>query len=561
MREMKFERVYILSHEERRARSMVFSEGATVVRAGNGYGKSALLKSLYETFGAEPHRIDQSWRGANVISAVDFSVDGRRQTIMKYAGTYTVFDASAQRLFHTASVSQELSPFLAELLDFRLLMTDQREQVVIPPPAYAFAPYYIDQDKSWSVAWEPFRSMYLPRSAAALADYHSGLKPNAYYVAQAERDRVAARLKDAEGRRRGIADAMEHLREIESAPAIYFDLADFQAETESLLVESRRLHEEQVTHRSKLSELMETRAQWSAQIAITRAALAEFNEVFESAAGHSLDVECPTCGEHYTNDIAARFNIAADTEALVGVLHHAQEQWRGLEAEIGVARSNISEITDTLTRVQAILSVRRNDLSLGEVIAAEGRNVATRVLRERVAEIDGEIGSYAFQISGFSEEMRRSVDRKRSLAIKNFFGARLVDFATRLDVRVGDKRSGAISNMNYARGSEGPRGLAAYYYAFLHTAREFGSSAFCPIVIDAPNQQGQDASHLRAIISFLVKTRPAGSQLILAVEDAVGIGATDATIIEVGENRNQLLGVDEYAGLTEHLRPYMNQLV
>ncbi len=561
MRTMKFEKSYLLSHAEGRARSLTFDKGATVIRAGNGCGKSALLKSLYDTFGAEPHRIDNNWRAANVISAVDFMIDGERRTIMKYAGTYTVFDGNSQKEFQTTSVSKELAPFFAELLDFRLLMTDQQDQVKIPPPSYAFAPYYIDQDEGWTAPWKSFRSMYLPRSAAALADYHSGLKPNAYYVAQAMRDSVTIRLKDAEARRREIASAMEHLKQIDDAPTIYFDLADFQAETEGLLTESQHLHNEQVKYRSKLSELMETRALWSAQIAITGAALGEFNEVFEKAAGHSLDVECPTCGEHYTNDIAARFNIAADTELLFGVLSHAKQQYRALETEIDAARSGIVQIEQSLTRVQAILSVRRNELSLGEVIAAEGRNVATRILRDRVAEVDAEIGSYSAQISELKEEMRRSIDKKRSQTIKDFFGTHLIDFSTRLDARIEDKPSGNISNMNLARGSEGPRGLAAYFYAFLHTVRGFGSSTFCPIIIDAPNQQGQDASHLPAIISFLVKTRPVGSQLILAVEDAVGIDVADAAIIDIGENRNQLLVDAEYEGVAKHLLPYMAQLI
>jgi ABC-type cobalamin/Fe3+-siderophores transport system ATPase subunit len=53
------------------------------VCAPNGFGKSALLKSLYDTLGAEPHRIDQSWKDARVISMVDFEMDGRPQTILK----------------------------------------------------------------------------------------------------------------------------------------------------------------------------------------------------------------------------------------------------------------------------------------------------------------------------------------------------------------------------------------------------------------------------------------------------------------------------------------------
>ena len=42
-------------------------------------------------------------------------------------------DSSGKKTFQTTSVTQELVPFLADLLDFRLLMIDQREQVLVPP--------------------------------------------------------------------------------------------------------------------------------------------------------------------------------------------------------------------------------------------------------------------------------------------------------------------------------------------------------------------------------------------------------------------------------------------
>jgi hypothetical protein len=128
-------------------------------------------------------------------------------------------------------------------------------------------------------------------------------------------------------------------------------------------------------------------------------------------------------------------------------------------------------------------------------------------------------------------------------------------------VRVGDVERGVVWRATFARGSEGPRGLAAYYYAALHTIKEFGSSTFCPIVIDAPNQQGQDAAHLPALIKFLTKERPEGSQLILGVEDPIGLSDQDAKLLEVGVRRNQLLSEAEYQPVSNHLRPLINQIV
>lgn len=121
---------------------MEFGPGATVIQAPNGFGKSALLKSLYDAFGAEPHRVDDRWKSERVVTAVEFAIDGVVRTIVKSGAMYAIFDEAGSWQFQTSSVTSELGPYLAELLDFRLLMMDQRQNVLVPPPAYAFAPYY-----------------------------------------------------------------------------------------------------------------------------------------------------------------------------------------------------------------------------------------------------------------------------------------------------------------------------------------------------------------------------------------------------------------------------------
>jgi len=556
---MKFRKVFLLSRERRRALAMEFEPGATVIQASNGFGKSALLKSLYDTFGAEPHRIDGNWKSERVVSAVEFVIDGVVRTIVKSAGTYAIFDAAGPGHFQTSSVSSELAPYLAELLDFRLLMTDKRDEVVVPPPSYAFAPYYVDQDNSWNSAWSPFTGMYLTDSARVLADYHSGLKANEYYVALAEREKTKRELSEVQARRRGLVDAVSHLAEATPNVGLHLTLDDFADQTARLVAESQRLHEREVEHREKLAELADVRSLWSAQLAVAKAALAELDEVFTSATQQPIDVECPSCGEHYSNDIAARFKIAADGDTLTAVAQKAQEEIRKTSTEIEKVQSNVAAVAEAITRVQAVLSVRRRDISLGDVVAAEGRNSATRILRRRIEEAETRIGQLTARIDEMIAEMNRTLNRNRTRSIKNYFANHLSRAAQRLDV--GLDSSGSIASPPRARGSEGPRGLAAYYYAFLHTAREYGSATFCPIVVDAPNQQGQDREHLPAMIQFLVKDRPKDSQLILAVEEAVGVSDKDAAILRVGQGRNRLLSEEAYDDVAAHLMPFLTRMV
>lgn len=430
----------------------------------------------------------------------------------------------------------------------------------MPPPSYAFAPYYVDQDKSWGAAWESFRDLYLPQSATVLADYHSGLRPNDYYVARAERTQVISEKTEASAYRVGIVNAVEHLQTLDQTPDIFLTLEDFKAETEALLEKSRLLLAEQELYRTEIAEISEIRNMWSAQSDVARIGLQEADSTFLSAHKHEGEVDCPICGAHYKNDIVDKFKIASDKQTLASALIFAERRREELDEELVKKKNALSNIRAVIAETREILSARKSDISLEQVVRAEGRNLATRALRIKISEAETEIGRLEARADELSLIMKQATDRTRTNRIKDAFEAHLESYARTLDVRTGDK-SRSIASAHTARGSEGPRGLAAYYYAFLRVVRDFGSAAFCPIVVDAPNQQGQDAKHLPAMIAFLVKHRPADSQLILAVEEAVGIDAAEATIVDIGVEKNQLLSEGMFKSVSKELQPLIDQML
>ena len=50
---------------------------------------------------------------------------------------------------------------------------------------------------------------------------------------------------------------------------------------------------------------------------------------------------------------------------------------------------------------------------------------------------------------------------------------------------------------------------------------------------DSPDQQGQDADHLRQMLSFIVKRTPNDQQLVLAVEDKPSNFSFDGGLVEL----------------------------
>jgi hypothetical protein len=165
---------------------------------------------------------------------------------------------------------------------------------------------------------------------------------------------------------------------------------------------------------------------------------------------------------------------------------------------------------------------------------------------------------------GIAEQIQKIKDtesKERTNKIKNEFLDLLTDFSKKLDVRLADRNKLGLSGVNIGRGSEGPRALLAYYFAFLRIAHTYSSSVFCPIVIDAPNQQGQDRTHMPAMMRLMIDEAPKGSQLIIATEDRFGLTDNDVDSIDISGQKDHVLRLDQFALAEGIIRPYLGFLI
>jgi hypothetical protein len=93
----------------------------------------------------------------------------------------------------------------------------------------------------------------------------------------------------------------------------------------------------------------------------------------------------------------------------------------------------------------------------------------------------------------------------------------------------------------------------------LHTAKEKGDAKLFPVVVDSPNQQGQDAEHLTQMLNFIVKRTPEGQQLILAVEERPTGVAFDGAIVEL-ETPYGLLEKNQYETISAELKSLVSEI-
>jgi len=563
MAKVRFEHLYLSSSEERRALSVPLDAPKVVIEGGNGFGKSAIIKSLYQTLGATPQKVDRRWTQANVSSCLFFRLDDRPLAAVRTLGTHALFDRDTnQVLFTGRRLVADWGPRLAELFGFRLTMSDYQGEIITPPPAYMFAPFYVDQDKGWNKAWDSFADFRaVPNTAKTLVDLHSGLRPNEFSAARAEVQRDQLTLKAMEAGIAGLRESIASLEGVKVADAPTLDLSVFAAETARLVQRSESLLSRQKAHRRSMLELHEEGHLVRAERNLLKGALSEMRGEFAHAINIVGDIECPTCGVVYENSLADRFGLIKDEQVLIQAIATADVRLEALGAREGVTRRDLAEVEAALSEVQAVLQAERASVTLNDVVVAAGRTEAVRVLGEGLDQKILEARAVSDRVDQHRATMEKFKDRRRSAEIKARFHALFSTYAARLDVALEDGQKSSLASPNVARGSEGPRALLAYYYAFLHINAEYAGGVRAPIVIDAPNQQGQDGTHLPEMLNFILSEAPAGSQVIVAVEDVGAIDRTGLNVRNYANKKRQILRDDAYDTVAALLRPYQDAIL
>lgn len=557
MRRLIVSEILILSDLEKRARRESFDPVRTIVYGGNDTGKSSLIKSIYQAFGAEPAKVNPRWKAAEIKTVVKFSVDNTKYQLLRDSSYFAIFDGQGLFLNSFTRVSTELAPYLAEIFDFGLILASREEEPQIPPPAYLFLPYYMDQDASWSNPWSAFDKLWqFTGWRDSLVDYHTGIRNNAYYLTNAELIRKRTGLVEASTTEKGIARVLKKLTSDTTVATFSLDPIAFDDRIRRLLQESEILASTENTLRIQLAKLNSEAALQRNRLEIAEGALGEISADFKFLTQLGTDqVECPTCGNHYENDFVSRFAIATDEDRVARFIAQIRADLARTDREIAEVYQRFSIAGEQAEQIQVVLNEAQGEVTLKTIIESEGRRAADQLL---VAQLEGaqKARSLAEQeVSGLQEELKgidvnaTSTRRERTA---EYGGVLRKNFAA-LDVNTYSQAVyQTLSPSLIETGSMLPRALLGYQFAIISLLTKYSPTTVCPIVVDSPNQQGQDAEHLPQILKFINENQPDNTQLILGLENDTGIDFGGKRINTPIAKRS-LLQSDQYVSVRDEL--------
>ncbi|WP_200898290.1 hypothetical protein [Gluconobacter oxydans] len=561
MKNLKLRKLLLLSHHEKKARTVEFGADITVVCGGNDVGKSHLIKSIYAAFGADAAVVNEKWKLAQPAIAVEFTIDDEAFTILRINNQFGLFDAEHELMWSESALVNEVGRRIAALLNFEIELPTKYEALITPPPQFLFLPFYQDQDRGWNDQWASFKSVsMLPDYRRSILEYHTGIRPREYYQARTKKIEAVRFQGELKAERKALDRATARLQANRTTLGVPFEPEEFAEQIERLLGELNEISPQYETVRKKVSELQSRRAELVEQIVIAGSALQELDHDFRFLQDIAdNEITCPTCHAVYENDFAHRFGLIGDADACRGFLTSARAALVVVERDIDREKRAITEFQGRTEKLEAILSETRGKIKLQDMLKDESQRILDSTIAAERAIIQEEIDLWLGKERIASEKMKEYDSPSRKKNILQFYRDKLRAFAEELGVNFVDAVGKSVAPKINETGSYGTRAFIAYNFAVLHTICEYSTSCFAPIVLDTPLQQDQDKLNADAILQFIRDRRPVGTQLIMGTVSLHGVDYPGRHIEP--DEEEHLLQADEYADVSAYIAPLFNKMM
>jgi AAA15 family ATPase/GTPase len=523
MKNLIFKEVSILSKVEKAARTETFDPRLNLLTGENDVGKSTLIKSLYHTLGTDvPGLQNARWRTAKPIYCVRFEINGTDYTIVRDEKYFGAFDANNKLLGKFVGITGErgFSNFMNPLLNFRIeLERAENGQLGRAGPAFYFLPYYVDQDEGWTKSWASFSGLQqFSLYRKNMLEYHLGVRPQSYYDAKKRYMEINEEKSKLEIERVTLSGVRDSYQKRKTTKQVDLDPAVFRKEAEDLVDQYNQVYELQQKVVQDLKDIRNERHILENEILVLRRAIMELDADYTYAEDPETpdQIACPTCGTEIANSILERFGILNDIDYCYELIDQRKKKVVDVTERLEAAEEEYRLVADKLAPIEEVLQRKRENVTFAEFVSSEG-------YKDIMSSLSADINGFLAKENELREVLQPlqselKIDASLRKEINEHYQARMKEFLSDLSVNVlevSDYKTFDRQIKINALGSDLPRSLLAQCFSFLHTMTKFNSAVACPLVLDSPLQQEQDADNINAIFKLIFSKLLPQQQLIL----------------------------------------------
>lgn len=537
MRKLILEKIIIISHSTKSARQLEFGRNLTLITAddGNSVGKSTLAKMIFWSFGCDP-LFSKVWKELDCSSIISFHIDGEPYSIHRYKNEMS-FRKNGQLLKVYDKITGNFAAIFAELVNFDVLLPKKNTfDLEVPPPAYYFLPFYIDQKRTWVKPWDSFSNLQqYSKWAQPVISFHSGLISKEHFVIEEDIYEVKAQADEIKNNINELTNAVTILKN-----SIAQQEHDSIADSESLASEILKYEGLIKLNLEESANLKIDIVSLDSQLRLAESIINELDKdyIFSVENMNEGSVECPTCGTIHENSIAHRSSILIDKESA--------------ERQFDLLLNEKSHLQDILTQLNETLSELKNNL-LNAQLAFESSNSKefsefTTDNVDKQVEIIVEKKSVNLETQktkekGLKKAQKDLITKEKRNSIKESFAGTFFKYITKLKVNIDASliKSPLDYNKIYEVGgaAEDARAVLGYYLALYDHISEFCREVVPPLVIDTPNQQEQSTENYNKIVEAIARGLTENKQYIICAmqHSALDTLSKNAKVIRLDERK------------------------
>ncbi|EMR0794220.1 hypothetical protein KKQ61_24360 [Pseudomonas aeruginosa] len=523
----------------------------------NSVGKSTLAKLLFWALGGDPV-LDVTWTGFDVRCLVDFSVGNQTYQAGRY-GNIMFLRRPNGEWEKFPKITGAYSDAFAEIVGFEALLPSRSDSTKLetPPPAFYFLPFYVDQQRSWSHAWNGFTNLeQYAKWQKTIIEYHTGYLRPEFFTFE---EKIAAQnleKKTAEGEVRKIETAIDVVKTYvpQSRKMVTLSKGEFDILASEVSDDIAKLQAKQEDLLGTIAELQTERVYLQGQLDLAAIASSELDKDYtfsvECIEGESL--LCPLCGTMHDNSSPSRASILADKDEaerqvmqINGKIERLNKELANSQKRLESTRTEIDEINSKYKSLEPS-SMPENQENASEASFLD--SIASRAVQKHVQRTmetkTALIRSINSTNRSLRAEQKKLLTKEQREDLNAAFKNSLTSYLQELNAQ-GVNLAPVESPLDYKKihgsggAAESTRGILAYYMSVIRQAHKAENEAFSAIVIDTPNQQEQADFNYEKILQFLTGAVPSNAQLILCAmnRDEIKDYKREAHVIELDEQK------------------------
>lgn len=544
MRKLLITKLIVISQNEARSLEVPFTSGLNIIYGGNKTGKSSIIKSIFTTLGCECKQVEKEWKDLISTYILYFQYAEQHYCVVRENKKFQIFEQVDEKYNCIIETEHfhEYSNKLMEIFDVNMpCITVKGDQKFNITPPLLFRFQYIDQDEGWNKIAEAFSNVsYIKDWKQNTNKYVSGYLSEDYYRIRAEIIRLGLdkdELKKELTYNQNFVSEISKLLQISTEQK---DIEEVEKELLRLLEEIDAKRNSQFIIKKRMGELENQIFVNQHKIKSAELSLHEIQRDINFAMTLDEKIICPTCGAECNNGLEGQLSISSDSALAEKLISSLSIELSELTQELNQCIRNYELLITQIKSLSESIEKTRRILAYSEFYKNEGKQELYQSCLKQLDILQKKFDDKLLEITKLHEQVNDLKSIKRSKKIRSTIEAYCRQVAEQINIPKTFIKLRDFVQVLDRTGSETPRIVYMYQTALYLYNLDRSDSPFNFLVIDTPNQQGQDSINLQNIFKSLELFYPKEGQVILGTERETGSEKMASTVLSLTEKRRCL---------------------